>query len=66
MNIWVIYDSPTDFPGKFVTRRFDLYSPSDEVYIEDSLDEIRKRIPPGLYRLPRQPLDEEIIVETWF
>jgi hypothetical protein len=30
-----------------------------------SLDELRAMLPPGLRRLPREPGDEEQIVETW-
>ena len=35
------------------------------VTAQPSLDALREMLPPGLHRLPREPGDEEAIVETW-
>lgn len=70
LAIWVVCRNPADYPGKFTVRRqwptakgiiFD-----DEVMACDRLITIRRRmISMGLYRLPRQPGDSPVILETW-
>jgi hypothetical protein len=71
MSLWTIYDSPTDFPGKFVARRHDIFRDrkepqvSEEHFVADSLDEIRNLIPFGLACLTRSEEDDAKIVETW-
>jgi hypothetical protein len=63
--IWTIYDHPSDFPDKFVARCFHYDKPTEAFLLADTLDEIRRLIPQGLYRLDRQPNDDPVIVETW-
>lgn len=63
--LWTIFDSPQDFPGLFVARRFNYDRPTDEIRLATSLDTIRAAIPEGLYRLERNPLDDRSIVESW-
>lgn len=69
LPIWTIYDNPSDYPGKYVLRRsvaargFVITDPV--CYVSDTLDAARKMLPPGLFRLDRQPGDEVQIVETW-
>lgn len=63
--LWTIFDSPQDFPGLFVARRFNYDQPTDDIRLATTLGTIRAAIPQGLYRLERNPLDERRIVESW-
>lgn len=65
LEIWVVYDNPTDYPGKFVARRTLSSVPTEEVLLADSLDELRERAPRGLVVLPRHSGDPAHVVETW-
>jgi len=71
MSTWVVYDRPRDFPNKFVARRHYIVRgdpnprASEEYAVADSLEEIRQRLPPGLYCLPRFADDDPKIVEVW-
>ena len=66
LSIWCVYDSPTDYPGKFVARRFTLDQPTTDVVVANTLQQVRRLIPSGLYRIERQRGDDPKIVETWF
>ena len=77
LTIWVIYYGAKNHPpGKWVVRAQDagvspLEAPDGirrhQVFHEcDSLLEARAKIPEGLYRSPRDPNDDPVIVETWF
>jgi hypothetical protein len=66
LPIWVIYNSPTDYPGQFVARKWLNNTPTGEILRDASLDGLRIRLPKGLSRLERYPKDEPQIVETWF
>lgn len=70
LPIVVIYENPSDYPGKFVARR--QWAGRGGVLLEpgplivgDSLTEVRGVIPDGMVRLPRDPNDEPQIVECW-
>lgn len=65
--MWVIYDKPNDFPDKFVVRPHSakLEAPMSFFMTGDSLDDIKKLLPPGLSLLPRDETDAECVVETW-
>ena len=72
MTIWVIYDNPSDYPGKFVLRA-QYVLPGNQVGVAteptavcDSLMEARSWLPPGLYGQGRHPEDDPTIVEAWF
>ncbi len=65
LPIWVIYNSPTDYPGQFVARKWFNDKPTGEVLLAASLDGLRSQLPKGLHRLERYPKDELQIVETW-
>lgn len=65
LNLWTIYASPTDYPGKFVARRFEMDRPTSEVILADTLDEVRSLLPRGLTCIGRSSYDEPQIVETW-
>lgn len=68
--IWTIYDHPLDYPSSFVARCFvfvgDRMHPSSWVLISHDLNELRATFDRrGLYRWPRNELDDPTIVETW-
>ena len=69
MNLWTIYDHPTDYPDTFVARRFvvgggEEHATNDVITgslagIRDSMEEL------GLYCIGREPGDHPNVVETW-
>lgn len=72
LSLWTIYDHPTDVPEPFgfVVRRWLVATdvetaPDSEVKFAMTLEEARALVPPGLYRLDRDPNDDPKIVETW-
>lgn len=60
-----IYNSPEDYPGKYVARLWDGDKPTTLVAIADSLEEIRETKPPEMMIMDRMPNDDLVIVETW-
>lgn len=70
LHIWIIYESPEDFPGLFVAREWwqvgaEPYA-SDNIFTATTLQGVRDQIPQGLYRMPRHPEDVPHVVESWF
>ena len=66
--IIVIYNSPTDYPGYFVARVWDMDKPTDTLMLKKKLSTIREDIKthlPTMVRLPRAKKDDPCIVETW-
>ena len=69
ISMWVIYHSPKDHPGKTVARKWVVDRrgawPTDEAAI-DSLENLREQHRKMLrFRIPRNPLDDACIVESW-
>lgn len=62
---FVIFDSPEDFPGKFVVRLFDGTKPTRLIAVKRSLEAARKTIPEIFIPVPRSETDKTAIVETW-
>lgn len=61
-----IYNSPEDYPGKYVARLWDLHTPTPYIVIADTLDEARAAIPTGdMIQFSRDTKDDLCIVETW-
>lgn len=65
LELWTVYDSPIDLPGRFVARMWLLDQPTSEMLQDKTLDGLRGKLPQGLTRLPRAPQDDPKIVETW-
>lgn len=69
LAMWTIYAHPRDYPADYVMRRWEIRDnqmiATDEMALAASLEEIRKRVPYGLYRLPRSENDDPCIVEVW-
>lgn len=72
MNLYTIYNSPTDYPNTYVVRRWEIVTPENVpkamniVMIGSDLDFIRNALREmGLFVIPRDASDDEKIVETW-
>lgn len=68
LHLWTIYQHPKDFPEGYVVREW--IQQGDRVTAgtatrHPTLEEARGFIPPGLYRLMREPGDEPQVLETW-
>jgi hypothetical protein len=69
--MWTVYDNPTDYPGKFVARRFDVDAsgakPSASIIIMDDLTKLRDMLAFEMHLTPlaRNEGDDPKIVETW-
>lgn len=66
--IYVIYDNPTDHPGKFVVRKWWGDKPTGEGAVTDSLYAARlyiRELGLGLVMVTRDPGDDPCIVESW-
>jgi malonyl-CoA/methylmalonyl-CoA synthetase len=65
VTLWVIYDSPRDFPGLFVARKWLNDRPTPDLLQGTTLKQLREQLPAGLHCLPRSEKDDPKIVETW-
>ncbi len=66
MPIITVFKSPTDYPGKYVARVYDLEKPTNLVAVADTYEELLEAIPTRqMVRLERDPKDDPVIVETW-
>lgn len=77
LEIYAVYRYPSDYPDKFVVRRWRVKPPhvaTGEERIEyekfpcavvDTLQAARAAIPEGLAYLPRTPDEDPAILETW-
>lgn len=69
MPNWVIYRPVTsDHPGKWVGRlHFSLPEPrpTNLMFLADSLEEARSKVPQGLVCIARDKLDDRVIEEIW-
>lgn len=65
-----IYRNPSDYPKKYVVRRWTIGSDGeltadDDCMVFTRLTDARKAIPPGLVRIGRDKHDDKTIVEVW-
>jgi hypothetical protein len=70
LSMWTIYDHPKDFPNHYVARLYqvDKQGPraSATVVAAETLEALRRPLRNiGLTRLPRDPSDDPVIIETW-
>lgn len=70
LDVWTVYDSPADYPGEIVARRFEVRAgasaPTADILLAPTVDIMRLRLERrGLVNLGRQPGDEPHIVEAW-
>lgn len=74
LEMFVIYENPKDYPGKFVVRRWTVgqggpIADPEPLAIENTVHEARGFLPRDathpLYRLEPQPNDDPVIREVW-
>lgn len=70
LDIWTVYDHPSDMPDAFVVRRHVATAegsvPTGDALSSPSLAAIRRALAnKGLTCIPRDPADEPHIVECW-
>jgi hypothetical protein len=71
LAIWTVYRHPSDYPDKFVARRFDIDGdgarPTASIITAPNLETLRDILEFELLltRLDRHPVDEPQIVECW-
>ena len=74
IEIFTIYDKPSDFPESVIIRRWVLslgkLKPDQEPFaITDKLESAREELAkrrPGLVGLGRNQYDDPVILESWF
>ena len=64
-SIWVVYEAPPDFPDKYVARRLHMNRPTSDYVIGDTLNDVRSKLPAGLFRIERSDRDDPMIRESW-
>ena len=71
LDMWVVYDHPTDYPNKFVARKHVVTicgsAPTQNIILADDIEAVREVLlaQMGLTRIPRQLDDDPKIMETW-
>lgn len=71
MEMYTVYFNTKDFPDKYVIRKWVIAngfgSPiaTDQYHVADTLDAVRKRVPPEMTRMERLEHDDPVIVEVW-
>jgi hypothetical protein len=71
LPLFAIYENPKDFPNKYVVRLWEINRQLGKTIatrycvVKDTLEECRKALPPGLYRIGRESSDDPIIIESW-
>jgi len=70
-TVWTIYQNPSDFPGLYVARPFDIgpdgsVTSGEAAMLATEIGPLRAEMETrGLYCVPRQPHDDPVVVETW-
>lgn len=71
LNIWTVYDHPTDFPDNYVVRRAETLTAPEPILTGDillftDLEVLRETmLTCGLVCLTRNDGDDPVILETW-
>jgi hypothetical protein len=70
LQIWTIYDRPSDYPSNFVARLSLVgpggQQPTEHLLVSTDLDALREQMMQlGLTCIPRYPEDQPHIVEVW-
>jgi hypothetical protein len=64
----MVYESPSDHPGKYVARMF-LVKPNVKEtslnIVADTLPEVYAKLPRGLFWMDRKPGDDPTIIGVW-
>lgn len=65
---YTVYESPLDFPGKYVIRQFVIRVNGTRPltgFVCDTIEQARSLVPDGMVRLMRTPQDHPSVVEVW-
>ena len=66
METWTIYDHPSDYPDKYVARKFKGEDPTQDYVTHSEVSVIRQWLESeGLVCLTRHESDDACIMETW-
>lgn len=66
LDIWTVYDHPSDWPQFYVARRFVMDHPTKDIIMCEALEPLRMELSlMGLTCLARSEQDDPVIVETW-
>lgn len=71
LDMFVVYERPTDYPEDFVIRRFrvgsglEILADRTPLFVGPTLKAARRAVPPHCIRLERDPSDDPKIVEVW-
>ena len=66
IEMWTVYDHPSDYPDKYVARRFEGESPTKTLIMGDDIEALRGfMVSMGLTCLTRREGDDPCIMETW-
>lgn len=66
IQMWAVYENPSDFPDKFVVRRWAGKHPDSEpLAVANTLEEARAAVPKGLQNIGRMRDDDPVLVEVW-
>ena len=73
LEMFVVYENPKDYPGKFVVRRWSVTPfengvqlvPDSAAFVGDTLEKVRAAVPASAIRTPHYPGDDPCIVEIW-
>jgi hypothetical protein len=64
-SIWVVYEAPEGFPDQYVARRLHLNRMTSDYVVGDTLIDVRKKLPKGLFKIERSDRDDPQIRESW-
>jgi len=64
-SIWVIYESPPDFPDQYVARRLHMNHSTKDYVVGNTMIEVRSKLPKGLFKIERSDRDDPMIRESW-
>jgi hypothetical protein len=69
VTIWTVYKHPDDYPDWWVLRGYDVIpgalQPHQVFFTAQTLEEIRRKVPPASLRIGRQAGDHPAIYECW-
>jgi len=70
VDVWVVYDHPTDWPDWYVARRWRVenqkYHPTPDLLMARKLGDLRGRLHGnGFTPIEPMPGDDPVIMETW-
>jgi hypothetical protein len=68
--VYTIYCHPLDHPEGYTVTKWAVRGGAEPEPVStwraaDSLGAARALVPPGLYRMARDPSDDDVIVESW-